>query len=69
MCNNFEFPALRELNRPHSITNVPMPLDKDYAYGYLRVPALRLLHRGLYTVCPKKNYNRTFRINNFQSIK
>ena len=22
-----------------------------------------------YTVCPKKNYNRTFRINNFQSLK
>ena len=21
----------------------------------------------LYTICPKKNYNRTFRINNFQS--
>ena len=23
----------------------------------------------LYTVCPKKNYNRTFRINNFKSLK
>ena len=22
-----------------------------------------------YTVCPKKNYNRTFRINNFKSLK
>ena len=28
-------------------------------------------HNGLnlYTVCPKKNYNRTFRINNFKSLK
>ena len=22
-----------------------------------------------YTVCPRKNYNQTFRINNFQSIE
>ena len=27
------------------------------------------MHEKAYTVCPKKNYNRTFRINNFKSLK
>ena len=30
---------------------------------------VNILMLAMNTVCPPKNYNRTFRINNFQSIK
>ena len=30
---------------------------------------LQIAYSCIYTICPKKNYNRTFRINNFKSLK